>query len=219
MDGLAVLIPVLRRPHRVSSVLSSALAATPSARVLFVASPGDDAEQDAVRAAGADLLVIPQSPGPGDFARKINAGYRHTSEPLLFVGADDLDFHPGWFEAARRQLRSGVGVVGTNDLGNARVMRGEHATHFLVTRAYIDAHGTIDEPDKVLHEGYPHEFVDDEMVATAKHRGAWAFAHDSVVEHLHPLWGKAPTDELYDAHDQRMKAGRRVYQRRCRLWT
>ncbi len=216
--SLAILVPVLRRPHRVAHLLASAKAATPSARVLFIASPGDEAEHDAVRAAGGDLLVIARPHGPGDYAAKINAGHRHTTEPLLFLGADDIDFHPGWFEAAVARMTGPAGVVGTNDLGNDRVMRGEHATHSLVSRFYADR-GTIDEPGKVLHEGYPHEFVDDEFVATAKYRGAWAFASDAVVEHLHPLWGKAPTDDLYDAHAERMRLGRRVYQRRCRLWT
>lgn len=172
-----------------------------------------------MRAAGGELHVIDRPPGPGDYARKMNHGVRVTTEPLLFLGADDIDFHPGWFEAACARLTPGVGVVGTNDLGNPRVISGEHATHVLVTRAYVERHGTIDEPGKVCHEGYPHEFVDDELVATAKARGAWAFAADSIVEHLHPSWGKAPTDPLYDGQRRRLVQGRRVFERRKRLWT
>jgi hypothetical protein len=39
--------------------------------------------------------------------------------------------------------------------------------------------------------------VDDEIVTAAKQRGVWAPALASVVEHLHPLWGKAEVDDTY----------------------
>ena len=125
---------------------------------------------------------------------------------------------PGWLSAALARLAPGIGVVGTNDLGSPRVMAGEHATHSLVTRSYADEFGTIDEPGKVLHEGYVHEFVDDELVATARFRSAWAFAVDSHVEHLHPCWGKAPMDRLYAGQSERIRAGRKLYDRRRHLW-
>lgn len=218
MADVVILIPVLRRPHRVRPVLESALASTDRARVLFVATRGDTEEIQAIEDAGADLLLVKQIGYP----QKINQGVAATDEPLVFLGADDLHFHPGWLEAAEEHISSRtprVGVVGTQDLCNGRVLKGEHATHMLVTRWYCEQ-GTIDDPARVLHEGYLHEFVDDEFVATAKHRGAWAFAHDSVVEHLHPDAGKAsPTDALYSDRPRRMYYGRRVYRRREHLWT
>ena len=210
-----VLVPVLRRPHRVAPLLDS----LDGQRTLFICSPDDIEEQAAVKAAGADMIVIDRPPQPGDYARKIQAGYEATDEPLVFLGADDLCFHSGWLDAARAKLTEGVGVVGTNDLGSKRVMAGNHATHSLVTRDYVERHGTIDQPGQVLHEGYPHEFVDDEFVQTAMFRDAWAFAVDSHVEHLHPNWNKAPTDPLYDQQRRRMDRGRRLYKRRQHLWT
>ena len=216
--GCVVLVPVLNRPHRAAPLVDS-VRRTSDARVLFLCTPGDDEEQEACRATGADVIVTDEPLRPGDYARKINAGYRQTREPLLFLAADDLEFHAGWLEAAIACLDGTVQVVGTNDLGNARVMAGEHSTHTLVTRSYVDRFGTIDQPGEVLHEGYPHEFVDDEFVATAKKRGVWAFAADSHVEHLHPNWGKAPMDALYAEQGARMRQGQRVFQKRQRLWT
>jgi hypothetical protein len=212
-----VLVPMLGRPHRVEPLLES-LAATSDARPLFIVSPNDRKVHAAIDAAGAERITVP-GPHPGDYARKINAGYAHTTDDLLFLGADDLLFHPGWLTAAEKHLADGIGVVGTNDLGSPRVIAGEHATHSLVTRDYCDRRGTIDTPGRVLHEEYPHEFVDDEFVQTAKHRGAWAFAADSHVEHLHPNWGKAPMDPMYAQQRRRMVAGRRIYRRREPLWT
>lgn len=211
-----IIVPVRHRPHRVEPLLASITGATPEPhRVLFVCSTDDQAQIDAVVAAGAEHIDIPWA--RGDYARKVNTAVAHSDEPLIFLGADDLRFHPGWLTAACARLAPGIGVVGTNDLGNARVMSGQHATHCLVARAYAQL-GTIDDPTRLLHEGYWHEFVDDELVGTAKKRRAWSFAPDSIVEHLHPAWGKAPLDALYAEEPERMRYGRRIYARRRRLW-
>jgi hypothetical protein len=216
---LVILVPMLGRPHHVPPLLDSTGRTVPGARVLFVVSPHDTAVHQAVAAADGEMLTVPYKPR-GDYARKINAGYRYTSQPLIFTGASDLRFHAGWFEAACAQLsRPGVGVVGTNDLGSPRVVQGQHSTHSLVTRAYADKYGTIDCPGAILCEQYIHEFVDDELVGTAKHRGAFAFAADSHVEHLHPNWRPdIPMDRLYAQQSRRMAASRQLYARRRRLW-
>ncbi len=212
-----VLVPMLGRAHRVAPLLASLHAASPGVRVLFCCTFGDVDVHAAVDAVGAERLDVPRSP-VGDYARKINAGYRATKEPLLFTGACDLKFHPGWLDAAKAHLADGIGVVGTNDLGNPRVLAGEHATHSLITRDYADRHGTIDGPGQVLAECYPHEYVDDELIGTAQMRHAFAMAMDSVVEHEHPDWGKAPFDSLYLGQNRRMALGRRVYNRRRWRW-
>ena len=216
---LVVLVPMLGRPHRVAPLIESVTEATScDHRILFVATSGDDDVIDAVNEAGCDLEVIAANT-IGDYAKKIQHGYQCSTEPFLFLGADDLKFHPGWFEAAVRHFADpAVGVVGTQDLCNSRVIAGEHATHSLVSRRYVDEHGTVDQPGQVLHEGYPHEFCDTEMVETAKSRGAFRFEHDSIVEHLHPLAGKAPMDASYAAARNRMRRGAPIFRRRSKLW-
>ena len=216
---VAVVIPVLQQPQRAQPVVDSIMGTTDRARIVFVCSPGDIPQIEACHDTGQETILSDRGPGQGDWAHKINLGYRHTTEPLILLGADDLLFHPDWVEAAEAAAKPGVGVIGTNDLGNPRVIRGEHATHPIVTRDYADRFGTIDQPGLIAHEGYWHEFVDDEIVGTAKHRGAWVFAYDCVIEHLHPNWGKAPTDHLYDQRPLRFKHGRRVFDQRRHLWT
>ena len=219
--GTVLLVPVLRRPRNVAPLVRSVRENTPEPhRILFLATTGDLEEIAAIRDAGADLLEVPPYPR-GDYARKINAGYRASSEPFLFLGADDLAFHPGWLPAALELMADpAIGVVGTQDLApTERARTGQHATHSLVRRSYVDERGTIDRRGEVLHPGYWHEYVDNELVETARHRGAFAFAFGSVVEHLHPSWGKAPTDELYAQQRRRMSHGRALFARRRRLWT
>lgn len=221
MADLVVIVPMLTRPHRVEPLVDSVRRHTTVPHtILFVCTEGDDEVIHAVQAEDDVRLEVLPPNQRGDYAKKINHGYRVTDEPYLFLGADDLRFHRGWFEAAVKPMsRSGIGVVGTQDKANRRVKQGRHATHSLVSRDYVDRFGTIDEEGKVLHEGYLHEFVDDEFVETAKARKAFAFEHRAVVEHLHPTVGKAMWDPLYNAQGARMKQDRRVFNERRKLWT
>lgn len=217
--GLVILVPMLGRPHRVRPLLDSIQEATPAASVLFLLSQTDTTVRRTVEATGQPSHIVPYL-SVGDYAMKINRGIAATDHPLIFTGADDLRFWPGWLQAALDALAPGIGVVGTNDLGNPRVMAGDHATHFLVTREYAQR-GTVDQPNSgmLMHPEYPHEFVDDELVGTAKKRGAWAMALDAHVEHLHPHWGKAKMDRLYSQQPYRMRLGQAIYRRRRLLWS
>lgn len=210
---LIILIPVLRRPQNVAPVLASARETVPDARVLFIADRDDEVEIAALR--GHDFITV--SSGT-NYAAKINAGFDASSEPLCFSGADDIRFRPGWFEEAKALLTDEVQVVGTVDRWNSRTERGRHSTHTLFTRRYVDESGTIDEPGKVLHEGYPHEYCDDEFVQTAMARCAYAHAFESVVEHLRPLIDTPDEDEVYKLGRSTTVRGRRLFARRRRLW-
>jgi hypothetical protein len=213
---LAILVPMLGRAHRVEPLLASIGEATPAARVLFLVSPEDVDVHDAIDRANGDRLTVPWRP-VGDYARKINEGVRHTTEALLFTGADDLRFHRGWFEAATRELDKGAGVVGTWDRCNRRT-KWNHSTHSLLTRDYAEM-PTIDGQRGPLFEGYVHEFVDDELIGTAVHRRAYRHCRAAVVEHLHPMAGRGvPVDELYAAQAERMAASRQLFKERRRMW-
>lgn len=220
MVELAILIPVLRRPQNITPLVASIRNTTADYELLFIASPSDHTEMAELEVQGQQYIVLNGDyEDRGDYAKKINRGFESIKANWYFLGADDLRFHPGWFEAAMRvQAQTDACVIGTNDLGNPRVIRGDHSTHSLVLRDYVAECGTIDEPGKVLHEGYPHEFVDDEFIVTAKWRGAWAFAGDSRVEHLHPNWQKAVMDPIYARQEARMDLGKTLFEQRKRLW-
>lgn len=234
LDGsdLAIIIPLWQRTANIERVYRSARAATPDANIVFVAS-GLDVE--VVRAAttllrdGIDrpteelavLIVLEGAAGggPGDYAHKINVGYRNTAPlPLIFTAADDLHFWPGWYPRARAVMGEGIGVVGTNDLCNQRVINGEHSTHSLVARWYADCCAVADQPGAIYHEGYRHEYCDDELVQTAMSRSAYAHASDAIVEHLHPNVGKAEMDDVYLHGRSGSRLSRMLFRRRRRLW-
>lgn len=216
--SLAILVPVLGRPHRVAPLLDSIQSATPAAHVVFLSDPDDAEENDAVVAETPyRRLVVSLAPCGGNYAQKINHGVRITDEPLLLFGADDLRFHRGWYGIARGATAN-HGVVSTNDWCQPRVASGELATHPLVKRSYAELE-TWDGSPGPLCELYPHEYVDREFSEVAQMRGEFTYAPLAIVEHLHPMVGKAPMDKLYSRMRPRMRAGSKIYRRRRSRWT
>lgn len=194
-DEVAVIVPTLRRPQNAVPFMTSLRASTGLARAYAVCDGDDPDSIEAWSSAGAEVVV-------GDvvtFAKKVNLAYPKTSEPWLFLVGDDVKFHAGWLDHAQHvagELKADV--VGTNDLANPRVMAGDHATHMLIRRSYVDEVGASwDGPGVVTHEGYQHWYVDDELVTAAKQRGVFQMALGSVVEHLHPIFGKGADDGTY----------------------
>lgn len=224
-DSAVVLIPVLARPHRALPVAQSVRDTSP-AKILFVATDTDRKQIAAIRKVqrkipGVGLLIVERH-DRGDYARKINAGVRATDDAWVFQGADDLTFHPGWLdEALATAAARGARVIGTQDKCNPRVRTGRHSTHSLVARSYIRDVGTGDETGKMLHEGYWHGFVDDELVWLATRSGEYAFSPRSIVEHHHPLRRDEtnPIDATYEkALDRREFArDRALFRHRARM--
>lgn len=224
-EPVAVVVPVMRRPNNADPFMRSLRASTGLATVYAVAGRDDPETAAAWRAAGAEVLfgddeqVDGTGPVAVSFAERINLGYRQTLEPWLLLVGDDVRFHPGWLDHAEAVAGDQHHVVGTNDLGNPRVTAGEHATHLLIRRSYVDKYGASwDGPGVVCHEGYRHWYPDDEIVTAAKARGVWAMALGSMVEHLHPAWGTAPDDEVYQLGRAHADADRKVFEARCQTY-
>jgi hypothetical protein len=198
-ERTAVIVPVLGRPQNAAPFMASLKESGADLATVYAVADDDDEEtRMAWLAAGAKVLDFTDEGQPGTFAEKVNAGYRRTHEPWLFLAGDDVRFASGWLDHAQAAARDGFDVIGTNDLHNPRVTAGEHGTHLLIRRSYVDEQGASwDGPKVVAHEGYRHWWVDDEIVFVAKQRGTWTSAPRSVVEHLHPLWGNATDDETY----------------------
>jgi hypothetical protein len=206
-----VIVPAIHRPQNVKPFMESLLATTGLAKATWICDPDDVEEQEEVRRHGGEVILC-----PGSYATKANFAWHHTDRPWMLLAGDDVVFRPGWYDHALDVARRyGAHVIGTNDLANPRVMRGEHATHPLIRRAYIAEEGsTWDGPGIVCHEGYWHWFNDDEIVTVAKQRGVYQSALGSQVEHMHPLAGKAPVDDVYRHNDSRSEQDRQLFEKR-----
>lgn len=221
-EPTAVVVPVLGRPQHAEPFMRSLRASTGLATCYAVCERSEPEVAAAWAHAGATVLwddveqVDGQGPTAHTFAEKCNLAYRQTTEPWLFTCGSDVTFHPGWLSHAQHVADVlQASVVGTNDLANARVLAGEHATHLLIRRSYVDEQGSSWDGPKVLaHEGYRHNFVDDEIVTAAKQRGVWQMALGSVVEHHHPVFGKAPDDEVYQLGQSTWEVDRDLFRAR-----
>jgi hypothetical protein len=221
-----ILIPVLNRPHRAEPLVKNIRMSTVGEhKITFICSPGDKDQLNAVRPLGTNWMVVDWQAGPGDYAKKINYGYAMNEVSskvceFLFLGADDLCFCQGWdLHAVATAEATGASVIGTDDLGNATVQRGDHSTHSLVRRSYISEQGgSWDGPGIVYHEGYDHQYVDSELVAVAKQRGEWAFARSSKVEHMHYFWNKSHKDATYEKALAKSSEDNKLWAHRRRLY-
>lgn len=206
-EEVAIIVPVAQRDNARTFLTSLGESLTPKqrdqVRIYVMADDGDlltsDAWEPQYSGGAAVIDEHRYLREMGSFAEKVNRGYGISTEPWLFLVGDDVKFHKGWLDQAMQTARAtGKSVIGTNDLGNPAVQAGEHATHMLISRDYIDKVGASwDGPGVVCHEGYRHWYVDNEIVLAAKQRGEWAPCLASHVEHLHPLFGKGKTDEVY----------------------
>lgn len=228
-DGgdLTIVIPLYLRSKNIARVHASARKTTPEAEILYVVSGDDphygDLAHEILPLCDDDhtvfLTIAARAGAQGDYARKINAGYRASDRPYIFTGADDLIFHDGWYDACLALMSETVGFVGTVDGGaNARTMRGQHSTHSLVARWYADQGCSMDETEMIYHEGYWHEFCDDEAVGTARYRGAYDHAFDAVVEHRHMLLDASLDDDTYRHGRENTARSRMLHRRRRGLW-
>lgn len=217
-ERVAVVVPVMQRPNNAKPFMTSLRASTGLATVYAIADPGDTDTIDAWKSEQA-IVITTTGESPGTFAEKVNIGYRGTDHPWLFITGDDVRFQPGWLDHAQAIAGTDHHVIGTNDLANPRVMAGEHATHLLIRRAYVEDQGASwDGPDVVAHEGYGHWYVDDEIVLAAKQRGVWAMALGAHVEHRHPLFGKGENDHVYQLGQSRAPHDVKTFKARSRRY-
>lgn len=215
-----VLVPVLGRARNVGPFVESFHSAECPGEIHFLCSPGDEEEIAACEASGKHVIVVDWEPGPGDYAKKMNLGYRSTVRPWLFLAADDIRFGEGWWtEALRVAEVEEASVVATNDMANRQVMSGQFGTHCLVRRAYVDEEGgSLDGPGHLVHEGYDHNFVDRELCHLAESRGKYAFAEKAEVLHLHPNWRSARMDATYRKGTRGFREDQKIFFLRGHRW-
>ena len=221
---VAAIVPVLGRPASAAPLAESLFASEfgIDLELWFVCSPGDDEEIAACRDISRAWTIIAPWPAGirGDYARKINLGLWLTDADFVLCGADDLRFDLAWADVAVATLDTEeTGFCGTNDLANPLVMSGRHATHPVVRRSYALECGTIDSPGMIYHEGYWHQYVDNEATGTAMHRGCWSFAGESIVRHLHPIFDRTvKQDETYRIGQEHTDEDRRLSRQREPMW-
>jgi len=193
VSSVAVIVPVMRRPHCVRPLIRSYKDSDAVGDLYFIVDCNDKAERQAIAQEGGTEIV-----NHGElqtFARKCNIGYERTHEPwLLFIG-DDVYFHKGWQQEALKN--SSKANISTNDMLTEEVQSGSHCVHPIVKRSFIDQVGlSFDGPGTVCHEGYNHMFVDNEWTHIAKREQQFRYEPNAIIEHMHYTKYQEDKDEV-----------------------
>ena len=214
-----ILVPVLGRPGNVDSLIESIYRTTSVPhKVWFLTSPDDEAQREACLA--TDERIIEVEGKHNQYPRKMNVGFRASTESFVLLAADDIDFQADWDTIALTMAEeTGAGVIGLNDLANKQVMKGVWSTHPLVRRSYImEQGGSLDGPGTLLHEGFDHNFVERELCGLAMQRGKWDFAPEAKVKHRHPIYRTATEDETYKKGQSTFRQDQLLFLERAKLW-
>lgn len=225
MFTITAVIPVLNRPKNVSTFINSILDKSPKDKVeiLFVTDKSCVDEINEINKFSGPITIGIADENTISWAKRINWGINYSllnyklleKSTWILCGADDIVFHDNWFEEAEKFATDFSGVIGTNDLGNHACINGIHTTHPIVSRHYVENFGTIDnEKNKLCHEGYDHNFVDLELVQTAKKRNAWKHNANCKIEHNHPAWNKAANDDIYIKGQAKLSNDRNLWIKR-----
>lgn len=215
---LATLVPVLNRPQNVQPLVASWRASRTPGILVFIVEIDDLDELLAVHQQvghGVEVITVVDA---HTWPEKINVGIEQITADWYLCAADDVHFTRGWWQhtlLARQNQR--IGVIGTNDLANPRVIAGDHTCHPLIRRQYVLDHGTWDQPGRAIHEGYRHWYCDDELVITAKIRDAWQFCPEAIIEHHHPYWTGKPADDTYRLGESNATQDRETFLTRMNL--
>lgn len=199
MRDLLVIVPVRGRPANAVR-LSEAFAATAKTADLLLVTDDDDRSYDGLDLAITPLwLPLPRQPtGP-----KVNAAavpYAKRYRALMFMGDDNVPVTPGWDEQMLAVLDAmGTGICYPNDLSP----HADLPCSAMVSAGIVTALGWMCEPS------LSHFFVDNVWGELGRQPGCLHRCDDVIIDHRHPIWGKAPPDQLYTdamrlywAHDE-----------------
>lgn len=199
MRDLLVIVPSRGRPANARRMLNALHATVEVSTDLVFVLDADDPEipayYDLLDGAPVSLLVVtpPAAGAPGGMPHAVNVAasqhwdhYRH----LAFMGDDHVPRTRGWDARYVQALwdMGGVGVVYGNDM-----IQGERIpTQVAMTSNIPRALGYICPP------GFRHLYLDNVWKLWGEGIGRIRYLPDVIVEHLHPIAGKARTDAGYE---------------------
>lgn len=191
---ISLILPTRRRVSQLTRALDSlaATAADPRSLEVVLYVDSDDAESLAVEFAA--LRVTKLVGNRGNMGAITRTCYQSCRGRYLMLANDDIVFRtPGWDAEVLARFRAfgdDVGMVWGNDLCSGA------PTHPFISRTACELMGGI------CPAAYYREYIDthlhDVFRRLARHgHGRAVYLPCVVIEHLHPIAGKAAADEVY----------------------
>jgi glycosyltransferase involved in cell wall biosynthesis len=183
---------------------------------LFVVHESDEDSLNEVKRLSAKYTIDKQSPSGVNAS---NAGYWAVKTNWFVLSQDDIIFHKGWLDNAKKHISKGIKVIGLYD-GYPYHLQSQHSVSWLINKNYVQRNSlSIGHKNVLFNPDYKKNYADNELNDTAKFRGVWAYASDSLAEHLHPGFNKSPMDSTYQMNENFLGDDRGLYNSRIHLWT
>ena len=188
MRNLVVLVPSRNRPGSIAELIKS-FDETETESDLIVIVDDDEPQMDEYLLLGCDVLMV-QKQGKGmakplNFAANLYADkYRH----FAFLGDDHRPRTKNWdVEFINKLDELGTGLVYGNDL-----LQGENLTTAVAMTGNI-----VKKLGGMVPQNMIHLYLDNFWMTLGKDLNALAYMPEVILEHLHPVAGKAEWDEQY----------------------
>jgi len=190
VTDLVVIVPSRGRPDAAVDLATAFVETKATARLIFAVDEDDPTRTHYLAALDAyPATTVHFGPAPSTMVRALNAAaslYANEARVLGFMGDDHRPRTKHWdamYLAALDQL--GTGIVYGNDL-----LQGENIpTQVALTSDIVRAVGQMAPPTLT------HLFVDNYWRDLGRAAGCLRYLPDVVVEHMHPIAGKADWDE------------------------
>lgn len=195
---LVMIVPSRGRPGNVRA-LREAWKATSTARSGFcVLVDGDDPCReeyvaDAETVVGAVLVAEGERQRIGPLINSVAPHVADGCRAIGFMGDDHRPRTKGWDAVMLSALdQLGAGIVYGDDL----IQRENLPTAFAMTSSIVRALGWMVPP------GLEHLYIDDSVLALGREIGRIQYLPGVIIEHMHPIAGKAEWDDTYrEAND------------------
>lgn len=190
---MCVVVPSRGRPENAER-LAQAFKDTNTEADLYIVIDNDDPKWNEY-AKSENYKKLPADNKTGGCAKSLNTGavllLDITKYPLydyfVFMGDDHLPRTENWDKAFIQALKLNTGIVYGNDL-----LQGENLpTAFGMNR------NLVDELRGMTFPGCVHLFFDNFVKQLGIDLGSLTYLPDVIIEHLHPVAGKAEMDEGY----------------------
>lgn len=183
---LIVMCPSRGRPQKAREAFESFIATKrlPSTTMIFLVDEDDPYLPEYT----ASLPVKLNTGEGGGMGPVINGNvetFVHTADILGFIGDDHRFRTPDWDVAVTSALSKG-GIAYGNDLS-----RPDLPTQVFISSRIVAALGWFCLP------GALHLYLDDTWATLGNRADCLHYLEDVVIEHVHPVYGKAESDEGY----------------------
>jgi len=207
---IACLIPTFQRTHKLQGLVKNFFKYSKVSNLYFIAETTDFDTIEWLKSKKLNYFVV-----SGEYVEAINYGYKHTKEPFIFCGADDIEFTKDWdvkllknFEDQNIHVTGGVDdwVISQSEA---------HISYPLIRRSYVEKQGScMGQKGIIYNTCYQHYHCDIELEQVAWSRGCIKVDTSVTIKHNHFINKKAENDATYQRSYKKLRDDTSAFEKR-----